>query len=124
MGCANRQPPGADRLNGNEAINGYASDDVLRGNAGNDTLWGHWGNDAYRYGKNDGKDLIYEFADEGADKVVLDADVAPQDVVLFRVYDEPANYPNGVLVVRVKTGDTEIRMPNFSGCFGRGGGVH
>lgn len=39
--------------------------------------------------------------------------MAPQDVVLFRVYDEPANYPNGVLVVRVKTGDTEIRMPNF-----------
>lgn len=98
---------------GNEAINGYASDDVLRGNAGNDTLWGHWGNDTYRYGKNDGKDLIFEFAGEGADKIVLDADVAPQDVVLFRVYDEPASYPNGVLVVRVKTGDTEIRIPNF-----------
>lgn len=98
---------------GNEEISGYASDDVLRGNAGNDTLRGQWGNDTYQYGKNDGRDVIYEHGNEGADRIVLDSDIVPGDVVLLKVFDEPSTYPLGVLVVRVKTGNTEIRVPNF-----------
>ena len=96
-----------------ELIHGYISDDVLRGNAGADTLIGFRGNDVYQLGKNDGSDLIHEFANEGADKIVFDQGIAPADVILVKSLESPNLYPQGILVLRVKTGSTEIRVPEF-----------
>ncbi len=96
-----------------ELIHGYISDDVLRGNAGADTLNGFRGNDVYQFGKNDGSDLIHEFANEGADKIVFDQGIAPADVILVKSLESPNLYPQGILVLRVKSGSTEIRVPEF-----------
>lgn len=89
---------------------GYFSDDVLRGNGGNDMLKGQLGNDIYQFGKNDGKDTIVEVANEGSDKIVFDQGIKPSDVVLIKSFD---GYPGGILVLRVTTGNTEVRDQNF-----------
>ena len=94
-------------------INGYAAGDELRGEAGDDTLRGFRGDDAYQFGKDDGKDIIFESANEGADKVVFDQGIRPADVVLIKHLQTPPAGTAEELVLRVTTGSTEIHDPDF-----------
>lgn len=97
---------GADR------IDGYVTGDLLRGNGGDDTLYGFRGDDAFQFGKDDGKDAIVEWVNEGNDKVVFDQGIRPADVVLAKHID-PQGLNADSLVVRVTTGSTEIHVASF-----------
>ena len=95
---------------GNDDIHGYASSDVLRGNAGDDQLRGLKGDDIYLFSKNDGKDIVYESANEGFDRLVFQAQVSPADVVIQRAVE--GNLKDA-LVIKVVTGSTIITIPDF-----------
>jgi Ca2+-binding RTX toxin-like protein len=98
---------------GADKVHGYATDDLLRGNGGSDTLHGYRGNDAFQFGKDDGKDTLYEFTNEGIDKIVFDQGILPADVALIKSPEMQNAYPEGILVLRVMTGSTEVLVPNF-----------
>lgn len=94
-------------------VYGYTTNDVLRGNGGNDTLYGYRGDDAFHFGKDDDTDAIYEFYNEGTDRVVFDQGIRPADVVLIKSMEMQNVYPTGILVLKVTTGSTEILVLNF-----------
>jgi Ca2+-binding RTX toxin-like protein len=75
---------GNDSLDGDFSVYATANDgaDVLDGGAGDDTIFGGGGNDIYRFGRGRGLDRVTDTA--GANRVQLDAGVAPADVTLFR----------------------------------------
>jgi trimeric autotransporter adhesin len=69
------------------AVSGTPLDDVISGNANNNQLNGGQGSDTYRFGRGDGRDLIYEDATPRAgdvDTLELRAGVAPADMLWVR----------------------------------------
>jgi Ca2+-binding RTX toxin-like protein len=76
-------------LLGNSAANtldGGAGGDILMGRGGDDRLLGGTGNDIYRFGRGDGRDMLFD-ADETAgndDMVSFGADIVPFDLILER----------------------------------------
>lgn len=73
-------------LGGADYLTGEARDDTLDGGAGNDTLVGGEGNDTYVLGHGYGQDTIIEYdtAAGNSDTILLNSDVAPGDVTLWR----------------------------------------
>jgi Ca2+-binding RTX toxin-like protein len=77
---------GDDRLAGDaqrNQLDGGLGNDVLRGRAGNDVLFGNQGDDAYLFAAGDGADLVSD-AQGANDKLVFEAGLAKEDVVLSR----------------------------------------
>ncbi len=76
---------GSDTIYGDIGSSASAGDgnDTLDGGGGTDSLYGAGGNDTYLFGRGRGADTVFEAA--GADRVLLDADVLPADVSLFRM---------------------------------------
>jgi len=68
---------------GNDRLIGRDGNDDLSGGAGDDDLYGEAGNDTYRFGRNQGRDLIVEFG-TNSNTVVFDADVLRSDVTFTR----------------------------------------
>ncbi|MRR58090.1 MAG: hypothetical protein EG824_07760 [Deltaproteobacteria bacterium] len=85
-------------LGGNDQIYGGPGDDTLDGGAGNDQLAGGLGQDIFRFGRGSGEDFIWypkweQFQLEndpsaGKDVIELGADVAPEDVEVYRQWDD------------------------------------
>ncbi|WP_331347115.1 flagellinolysin, partial [Cellvibrio sp. UBA7661] len=76
----------SDSINGHggaDYIDSYGGDDEITGGAGSDVLWGGDGNDTYYYSIGDGVDTIK--MSEGKDRLVLDAGISEDDVILQRV---------------------------------------
>lgn len=113
-----------DALGGDDVVWGLGGDDVLRGGAGSDTLSGGDGNDTldggtgndvlvggsgsdtYAFGRGYGNDAIQEEPNvEGAvDKVLMNADVAPDDVVV--------RFVDGAVVLSIVGTTDSLRLPN------------
>nr|MDA8124879.1 hypothetical protein [Deltaproteobacteria bacterium] len=80
---------GNDRLqgdDGNDILYGGTGADALTGGTGNDELHGDQGNDTYLFGRGAGQDTVID-GDSTAgnlDTILLDADIAPTDVMLIR----------------------------------------
>jgi Ca2+-binding RTX toxin-like protein len=56
---------------GGDVLYGNNGDDVLYGGGGADSLFGNQGDDTYVYQAGDGSDVIYEYASQGTDKLVM-----------------------------------------------------
>jgi Ca2+-binding RTX toxin-like protein len=71
---------------GNDILHGEAGNDDLSGGAGNDNLYGGAGNDLYRYGRNEGSDLIVDedSTSGNVDRIQLNSDILPGDVLVTR----------------------------------------
>lgn len=72
---------------GNDTIFGFGSDDTINGLAGNDLLQGETGNDTYLFGRGSGQDTVVddELVAGNQDRVLLNPDVQPADVLLRRI---------------------------------------
>ena len=75
---------------GNDTIHAGNNNDVLIGGTGNDHLEGDGGDDVYRYNVGDGDDVIhdYDYGNDGADRIVFGAGIAPGDL---RFANNPAD---------------------------------
>jgi Ca2+-binding RTX toxin-like protein len=84
---------------GNDSLDGGEGDDTIFGGVGNDILLGGAGNDTYRFGRNQGSDFLIDrtagVGVDDADKIVLDADVLPANVSLYRTSSVDSTYFNG-----------------------------
>ena len=84
--------PGDDFLDGGEG------NDTMFGGSGNEILLGGSGNDTYRFGRNQGSDFVIDrtagVGVGGEDKIVLDADVLPVNVSLYRTSSVNSAYYN------------------------------
>lgn len=71
---------------GSDILHGEAGNDDLTGGAGNDNLYGGSGNDLYRYGRNEGSDLIVDedSTPGNVDSIHLNSDILPGDVLITR----------------------------------------
>jgi Ca2+-binding RTX toxin-like protein len=58
-----------DGAGGNDTITGSAGDDLIDGGAGNDTLIGAAGNDIYRFGANEGQDIVRDEGGSANDRI-------------------------------------------------------
>ncbi|WP_159068645.1 calcium-binding protein [Neisseria wadsworthii] len=58
-----------DGGNGNDTLEGKGGNDTLIGGIGNDSLNGGEGNDSYVFGKNFGKDTVYNHDEAGTDTI-------------------------------------------------------
>jgi len=81
---------------GNDVLLGTQGDDVLDGGAGFDQLIGSAGSDTYVFGRGYGLDVIgnLEHAQsQSVDRIRMNADVAPDDVELWRVTQDDLGAP-------------------------------
>jgi Ca2+-binding RTX toxin-like protein len=80
------------RTSGDETIVAFHTADTLDGGAGNDTLIGNGGGDTFVFGLGYGQDIVnayivYVTRDE-PDRIIFNADVAPEDLILSRSGDD------------------------------------
>ncbi len=80
------------KTSGDDEIVAFHTADTLDGGAGNDTLVGNGGGDTFVFGLGYGQDIVdayivYVTRDE-PDRILFDADVAPEDLVLSRSGDD------------------------------------
>jgi Ca2+-binding RTX toxin-like protein len=82
---------------GNDWIYGEAGNDTLDGGSGNDYLYGGKGNDTYVFGRDYGADYVYDPDNTpgNVDTILLNADIAPDDVTLRRDYNDLVLTING-----------------------------
>ncbi|PID30492.1 hypothetical protein CR983_02455, partial [Candidatus Saccharibacteria bacterium] len=69
---------------GHDSLQSKAGNDTLVGGTGDDWLYGGDGDDVYLFSIGDGKDTIYE--SDGTDTIRFGAGIAPEDVIIKRVY--------------------------------------
>ncbi|WP_234416491.1 calcium-binding protein, partial [Xanthomonas fragariae] len=98
---------GDDQLDGganNDILYGGGGNDRLEGGSGNDYLSGDAGSDTYVFGRASGQDTIsnYSYETTSTDVIELAADVAVEDVTIWR-------YSND-LVLAIKGTDAQIRV--------------
>ncbi|WP_166763037.1 beta strand repeat-containing protein, partial [Xanthomonas euroxanthea] len=98
---------GDDQLDGganNDILYGGGGNDRLEGGSGNDYLSGDAGSDTYVFGRASGQDTIsnYSYENTSTDVIELAADVAVEDVTIWR-------YSND-LVLAIKGSDAQIRV--------------
>lgn len=83
---------------GDDFLDGGEGNDTIFGGSGNDILLGGSGNDTYRFGRNQGSDFVIDrtagVGVGGEDKIVLDADVLPVNVSLYRTSSVNSTYYN------------------------------
>lgn len=74
---------------GNDRLEGGGGDDVYNGGIGDDYFFDIGGSDVYIFGRGSGKDFISEeySSDDGFDRLVINPDVAPVDLTLWRDVD-------------------------------------
>ncbi|WP_199610552.1 calcium-binding protein [Flocculibacter collagenilyticus] len=67
-----------------QSIRGYKGNDTLSGGKSDDTLNGGEGSDTYLFGRGAGTDRIDEYKNTqgDVDKIKLDADISPEDILL------------------------------------------
>ncbi len=106
-------------LGGDDTLSGNAGDDQLIGGMGNDQLAGGSGNDTYNFGHEQGYDEIYDTA--GANRIVLDAGIAPNEVTLYRTSSvdtlNMSSFPttdDGLVLVLNGSGE-QLWVDNFFG---------
>jgi len=78
----------AQQTNGNDAVRGFFTDDVLLAGAGNDTLSGRDGSDTYRFKRGFGQDVIAETVDDvlrTENDAIEFLDISSTEAVLSRV---------------------------------------
>ena len=98
---------GADVLDGglgNDTLVGAEGDDILHGDSGDDQMEGGLGSDKYYFGRSSGHDTVVEqFQNPGdADTVVFSGDIAAQDLIVTRDFDD--------LVVGVSGSSAQLRI--------------
>jgi len=78
-------------------LSGGEGDDTLDGGPGNDSLYGEAGNDTYIFGRGYGEDYIsdYDNTPGNLDTILLNSDIAPDDVTLCRDHDDLVLIING-----------------------------
>ncbi|WP_158087946.1 calcium-binding protein [Neisseria dumasiana] len=99
---------GNDVLNGdegNDSLNGNSGDDTLDGGIGNDYLVGGEGSDTYLFGKNFGRDTVYNYdGSEGTDTIRFTAHT--QSELNFR-------RSGSDLVIEAKEGEDRVTVQNY-----------
>ncbi|MEP7007768.1 MAG: calcium-binding protein [Sphingomonas bacterium] len=94
---------------GNDTIYGGGNSDIINGGLGNDRLEGDAGDDTYIYNPGDGDDIIhdYNYGNDGADRIVFGAGIAPSDL---RFSNNPADASE--IIISFATGPGSIRVQN------------
>ncbi|MCC8471801.1 calcium-binding protein, partial [Xanthomonas phaseoli] len=98
---------GDDQLDGganNDTLYGGGGNDRLEGGSGNDYLSGDAGSDTYVFGRGSGQDTIsnYSYESTSADVIELAADVAVNDVTVWRDSND--------LMLAIKGTDAQVRV--------------
>ncbi|MEI7464365.1 MAG: calcium-binding protein, partial [Burkholderiales bacterium] len=104
-----------DAGDGNDYVYGNGGDDVLDGGLGNDTLNGGGGNNIYRFGEDDGQDLITAPFFATVDKlntVHFKVGVLPSEIVLTRNID-PRNSTLRVLEASIAGTSDKLTISGF-----------
>ncbi len=101
-------------MGGDDDLYGHGGADVLEGGAGNDRLYGGLGDDTFVFGRHSNSDVVRDRL--GSDVILLDAGIAPQDVVLLRTGEHEAGglyLQNDALVLSIAHTGAQLWMYDF-----------
>jgi Ca2+-binding RTX toxin-like protein len=103
---------GDDLLDGDGFSDGsIAGNDTLDGGAGNDQVWGGAGGATYLFGRGDGQDTFGSTS--GRNVLRFKAGVAPEDVLVTRVFDKKLFYGTSYLQFSIAGTSDHIRTTGF-----------
>ncbi|QMT36029.1 calcium-binding protein [Neisseria wadsworthii] len=94
-----------DGGNGNDTLEGKGGNDTLIGGIGNDSLNGGEGNDSYVFGKNFGKDAIYNNDTEGTDTIRFTEGLKQEDFTFSRSSND--------LIIAAKDGTGVVSVSGY-----------
>ncbi|MGE0333022.1 MAG: calcium-binding protein [Ramlibacter sp.] len=101
-------------MGGDDVLYGHGGADVLDGGAGNDDLYGGTGDDTFVIGRHSERDIVRDRL--GSDVILLDADIAPEDVVLLRTGKHEGagmSLSNDALVLSIAHTGAQMWMYDF-----------